>query len=198
MNGKLQDLALWRHHEAAIEAAAFLLAIARCRVTDREPAIGFVERQRLQAIDLLHEFSYNARRAIELAEAHDKGIIAQATKLSVRPPNRPNVQLAIEDDEHELADESLWWVLGRIIHSQELRIHYREEAEVGTEWAAAPSITEYQTAVAFAVRSHYDGADARHFVLIEELLCSFLQLRERIAAACQVMGFPMDTKSMFL
>jgi hypothetical protein len=198
VNGKLEDVALWRHHEAAVEAAAALLAFSRCQVTDREPAYALTLRQRLQAIDLLHTFGYNARRAIELADTHEPGTIKHAKAIVVHPRDPRKLDLAIDEDAKELTDESLWWVLGRIIHSQELTIHYRDEARVGTEWAAAPNLTIYRTPIAFAVRSDFDGPLDCHYVVFDDLLTSFAGLRERVAAACMLIGFPIESQSPFL
>ena len=197
MNGTREHLALWRHHEAAVESAATLLALCRCRMTDRESLFALHVRQQLQLVDLLHQFSYNARRAIELAEEYEPGTIDHAKGVSVRPGRFDRIHLEIEEDAHPLVDQSVWWVLGRIIHARELEIHYLEDAEVGTEWAAAPHITEYSTPIAFSVRSDFDGPDERHFILVEELLASFLALRHRFASAFHSAGFPIEERSLY-
>jgi len=197
MNGTRENLDVWRHYEAAAEAAASLLALSRCRTTDREPAHALHLRQRLQLIDLLHTFAYNARRAIELAEQLETGTISHAQSISVRPYGRVDIELEIMEDARPLADQSVWWILGRIIHARELNIHYLEDAEVGTEWAPKPHITVYSMPVAFSVRSDHDGPEERHFVLIAELLAAYLALRGRFVKAMHAAGYPLEEHSLF-
>jgi hypothetical protein len=192
MNGRREDLALWRHYEAAAEAAASVVALSRSTMTDREPLYSLNSRQRLQLVDLLHAFAYNGRRTIELADELEPGTVDLAKAMSVRPYEVHKVELEIGEDAQPLTDESLWWVLGRIIHARELRIHYKEDAEVGTEWAAAPDITMYWTAAAFSVRSDYDGADDRHCVLIDDLVAAYVILKDRIGKAIAAAGFPLE------
>lgn len=167
-------------------------------MTDREPLYALVSRQKLELTDCLHLFAYNARRAIELAEEYEPGTLGHAQGIELRGYGQTEIKLELMEDAQPLADKSLWWVLGRIIHARELKIHELEDPEVGTPWAAAPRITMYWTPIAFSVRSDYDGPDERHFVETDRLLAAFLALRDRFVAALKVVGIATDRHAMFL
>ena len=64
-----------KHREAALNAGALIVAIARCSLNAREPLYRLHDRQARRLIDLLHEFAFHARKAIELAERFEPGII---------------------------------------------------------------------------------------------------------------------------
>jgi hypothetical protein len=89
-------------------------------------------------------------------------------------------------------------VLGRIIHSRELHIHYFEDPEVGTEWMAAPNITEYRVPMAFSVRSDFDGPEELHFAKIESLVAGYLAMRGRFRKALSAIGVPDSGPWSFL
>lgn len=201
MNGRAlghESISVWRHYDAALESAALIAAISRARFTDREPLYALLYRCELHLIDLLHDFAYNGRRAIELAEEYEVGIIDHAKGVKLPGFGETHVQLEIMEESRPLADQSVWWVLGRIIHSRSLTIHYFEDPEVGTEWARAPNITEYRTPIAFAVRSDYDGLDERHYAKVESLVAGFLALRGRFAKALVAAGAPVSTHWAYL
>lgn len=178
-----QHLSLWRHFDAAMNAAATIAAISRCTMTDREPLYPLVSRQELQLIDQLHGFAYNARRAIELADDYEKGILNHAKGINLPGFAETHATLRFDEEPEPLADRSLWWFLGRIVHSRELKIRPATRPQVGSIWAGAPNITVYQNAIALAVRSDYDEPDETHLAKIDELLQGFLALRTRLERA---------------
>ena len=182
-----ENLNLWRHLNAAADAAALLAALTRYRVTDREAMHALTTRQEYQLLDLLHTFAYNARRSIELADEYDGGLRDRAANFSLPGIGESEIQLGIGEDAVPLTDQSLWWVLGRIIHSRELRVHALEDAEVGNRGR----VSMYQTPVAFSVRSDHDKPGIVHFAKIERLLEAFLLLTGRFENALKAAGFEL-------
>jgi hypothetical protein len=191
-------VALWRHYEAALDRAALITALCRCKTTDREPLDALRGRQRLQLADLLYEFCYYTRRALELAEQYEPGILEHAMQVKLPGFGERTLELEIGEDAVELVDESLWWVLNRVIHSRQLSIHDAEDAEVGTKWSPAPNITMYYTPAAFGVRSDRDEPDKLHWVRIERLIEAFLALRSRFARALNAVGIATDEYALEL
>jgi hypothetical protein len=186
MNGKSHEqLNLWRHLSAAADAAALLVALVRFKVTDREPLYVLTTRQQYQLVDLLHNFAYNARRAIELADEYEPGVRARAEFVRLVGFEETHVDLGIGQDALPLTDKSLWWVLGRIIHSRELRVHSKEDVDVGYRGR----ITMYQTPIVFSVRSDHDRSDVQHYARLERLLEAFLALTESFEVALGNAGF---------
>jgi hypothetical protein len=182
-----RENALWRHYDAAIDKGAILVAVARCRLTDREPLYRLRRRHHVQLVELLHEFCYHARKAIELADTVQPGAISHAKEISLLGYGETSTELDM-DHTVGLASESLWWVLGRIIHSREVAVHEREEIEVGSRWAAAPRLTSYVSPIVFSVRSDHDAPEERHFVHAERLVECFLALQDRLDKAIQSLG----------
>ncbi len=186
MNGYPHEhLNLWRHINAAADAAATLAALVRFRVTDRELTYTLRFRQQYQLVDLLHTFAYNARRAIEIADDYKAGVQQHAESITLVGFDETHVNLGIGDDAQPLTDKSLWWVLNRIVHSRELLVHEREDAEVGHRGR----IKMYQTPVVFSVRSDFDRGDVQHFVRFERLIEAFLALTEKFEEALHAAGF---------
>jgi hypothetical protein len=178
---ELRGLALWRHYEAARERAATLVALSRYRATDREPLYVLHTRQHHQLIDALHDFCYHARKTLELAEQHRPGILERANNMRLLR-NGGELDLGI-DGPVVLADRTLLWMLGRVIHSQDVGICAREEIDIGSPWAAAPKTTSYWPMVAVGVRSDFDEPNDYHYVSIEQLVEAFCRLDDSIHEA---------------
>jgi hypothetical protein len=183
---ELRRLAIWRHHEASLEKASLLVALSRCRMTDREPLFELRARQGVQLIELLHEFCYHARKTIEIAETYKSGAINNAKTITMLGYDEwPQADLDIGEDAVPLTDQSLWWLLGRVIHSQEITVHEQQEAEVGSKWAAAPNITCYWTPTVLSVRSGFDGPDKRHYVYAERLVEAYCLMNNTLGEALE-------------
>ena len=118
--------AMWRFHDAALERAALIYTFARSTNEDTPEGYAIYGRQLPMLIDLVHEFCFNARRAIERAEKYRPGIIANLQALRVHYGKQ---ELVLSELDHPrtvpLTQESFWWVLGRIIHSKETQVMYR-------------------------------------------------------------------------
>ena len=166
-----------KHREAALEAGALIVAIARCSLNSNEPLYHLHDRQAHRLLDLLHEFAFHSRKAIELAERYNPGIIDHARKLQVHDRRDTTVILDdIEELEVTLSAESLWWLLGRLIHSSESRVDHHSDIAVGGPWAAPTAITGHDTAIVFGVRSDRDAPGELHYFRTESVIETFLML----------------------
>jgi hypothetical protein len=175
--------ALVRHYVAALDAGAMMVAISRTRLTDREPLWAVHTRLRQRLVELIHDFCFNARKAIELAEEYVPGMIDHADGILLPGYGESGVKLDLMRGVEPLANQSLWWLLGRVIHSRQLAARDQEDVEVGTKWKAAPGITVYRTLVAFEVRSERDGLDQRHLVYVDRPVEAFFALGEKFNLA---------------
>jgi len=109
-------------------------------------------------------------------------MIDHATRINMPGYNERVAEMGMEGSV-PLADESLWWVLGRVIHSRDVLVREREVVEVSSAWAAAPHTTSYWSPVVFAVSSDRDGGMDRHHVQAERVVETFLALRQRFDRA---------------
>ena len=105
--------AMWRFHDAALERAALIYTFARSTNEDTPMGYAIYCRQLPMLIDLVHEFCFNARRAIERAEKYHPGIIASLQSLKVHY-GKQDIALSELDNPKTipLTQESYWWVLG--------------------------------------------------------------------------------------
>ncbi len=128
-------------------------------------------------IDLVHEFCFNARRAIERAEKYRPGIIArlQAYKAhgSTDELVLSNIDRTFHPEPIYLTNESFWWILGRIIHSKETEVIYRTVKVVFTNEATGQHYTIKQPA-AFGFSSDRDGEKINHYVEFEALVIPYV------------------------
>ena len=148
-------------------------------MSDRDPVYRLRDLQKLQLLEALHSFAFNARKALELADVVTPGIIARAQKLMLAPPTELATKDLVEDvGAATHTPESLWFVLGRVIHSQHIEVADAEDVEVGSAWAAAPKTTSYWTPLVFAVRSDRDPPEGIHYVEPKRLVAAFLALRD--------------------
>lgn len=72
-----------------------------------------------EVIDLLHEYCFILRKLIERADC-----VSQARKLYPHPGNGNIIINKDGPDEREvlLCQRDLWWILGRVIHSQSVMV----------------------------------------------------------------------------
>jgi hypothetical protein len=128
----------------------------------------------------LHHFAFHARKSIELAN-----LKSHASSLLLAEPNEVLDKAALEElDIPTHTTESLWFILGRIIHSRQIDVAESARVEVGTEWAAAPRLTYYYTPTLFIVQSDYDSkADTEHHVEMRRLISSYVALDDALREA---------------
>lgn len=179
--------AMWRFHDAALERAALIYTFARSTNEDTPEGYAIYGRQLPILIDLVHEFCFNARRAIERAEHYRPGIIQNLQKLRL---HYGKTELALSSLDHPrllpLTQESFWWVLGRIIHSKETQVIYRTVDVVVTNERTGRHHCIRQP-VAFGFSSNRDSDLINHYVELESFVTPYVggisnQIGEAISA----------------
>ena len=179
--------AMWRFHDAALERAALIYTFARSTNEDTPEGYAIYGRQLPMLIDLVHEFCFNARRAIERAEKYRPGIIASLQTLKVHYGRQ---ELALSELDHpksiSLTQESYWWVLGRIIHSKETQVIYRTVEVVVTNKQTGRHHSIRQP-VAFGFSSDRDNDRINHYIELESFVTPYVggiscQISEAISA----------------
>ena len=183
--------AMWRFHDAALERAALIYTFARSTNEDTPEGYAIYGRQLPMLIDLVHEFCFNARRAIERAEKYRPGIIAslQTTKV-----HHGKQELALSELDHPksipLTQESYWWVLGRIIHSKETQVMYRTVEVVITNKQTGRHHCIRQP-VAFGFSSDRDSDRINHYIELEPFVTPYVGgISHRISEAISARNNP--------
>ena len=166
--------ALWRFHNAALERAVFVYTCARSTIEGTPAGFTVYERQLVMLIDLVHEFCFNARRAIERADRYRPGTLADAQRLRV---HSSEAELKLSDFDMPktipLTQESFWWVLGRIIHSKETHVVYRT-LDIVIDDERTGNHHSIEQPVAFGFSSDRDSDHIDHYVLLESLVMPYL------------------------
>lgn len=184
--------AMWRFHDAALERAALIYTFARSTSEDTPEGYAIYCRQLPMLIDLVHEFCFNARRAIERAEKYRPGIIASLQALKVHYGKQ---ELVLSELDHPravpLTQESFWWILGRIIHSKETGVIYRTVDVVVTNQATGRQYSIRQPA-ALGFSSDRDGDQINHYVELESLVTPYVGgISHRIEEAINARNNPL-------
>lgn len=185
--------AMWRFHDAALERATLIYTFARSTNEDTPDGYVIYCRQLPMLIDLLHEFCFNARRAIERAEKYRPGIIASLQKMKVHYGKQ---ELALSELDHlksiPLTQESYWWVLGRIIHSKETQVIYRTIEVVVTDEQTGRHHC-IQQPVAFGFSSDKDGDHINHYIELEAFVTPYVGgISHQISEAINVRNNPLQ------
>lgn len=167
--------ALWRYHDAALDRASLILTFSRSEYEDSGGLYDLHLRQTIRLIDLVHEFCFNARRAVERAERYKPGVLRKAQELLVHHFQR-EIQTDCLDPKAviRLTDQCFWWILGRIIHSRDTmvvkrtdRIVFDDSSGTGRHWSV------FQP-VALAFESDRDDPDESHHVHLESLVRAYV------------------------
>ena len=165
--------AMWRFHDAALERATLIYTFARSTNEDTPEGYAIYGRQLPMLIDLVHEFCFNARRAVERAEKYRPGIIANLMAMKVHLGKQ---ELALSELDHPktilLTQESYWWVLGRIIHSKETQIIYRTVDVVTSNERTGRNHCIRQP-VAFGFSSDRDSDQINHYIELESFVTPY-------------------------
>jgi len=161
-----------KYREEAFSTAALIAAIIAARYEDNSPLVALRQRQDDHLHDLLHDFAFKSRKLIELASAQGIPAIDWANAQKIIGFQIRSTDSLIQKFEHY----SLWFVLGRLIHSDNLRI-VRSPVQLSSDQI---QIT-HELPWALVVRSDYDiNAQKQHFVFIDELLKSFITLVDQL------------------
>ena len=168
-----RKLSLRRYYEKAKDSASLLIAISRCKIANYESLFLFRDRQKAQAVELIHDFAYSARKAIEIAELFSPGIKELSDQISLAPYGIESVEIEIAKEALPLCKQTLWWVLGRIVHSQDLIVLDQQSIEYVREPKGVPTSINYYTPVLFGVHSDFDKGNSINYLYIEQLAFSF-------------------------
>jgi hypothetical protein len=163
-----------RYREQALNAAALIAALATARLDGPTRLRDLADRQDDQLADLLHDFAYKARKAIELAIRAGAPIreVAEANSIMGIPQHESKDKA---EDDDELGMYSLLFVLGRIIHSDHFTV---ERGQVPLN--VGETVIHHEAPWGFIVRSDRDAPTASHFIFIEFLMERFLALDDHL------------------
>ena len=161
---------LWRFQDRTLEQAATILGFVRSSKTDREPFYGLHDRQLIQLSTLLHEFSFNARKAIELAEQQRPGVIQAAKKARLKSAGTSFQPDVGDTRQITITAESFWWIICRLVHSTDTFVDGSWDVDVdfrGRQWSTfLPRF--------FGFRSDLDATQTSHYICVEDLLECFV------------------------
>lgn len=175
--------AIHRYRNRSLELAATLAVFANSTVCDRGP-IGKLEvRQLSQLIAMVQEFAFNCRKAIEQTEKVEPGILEQAKTLQIYFLNG-KILKSVTGETFELADQTFWWVINRLIHA--LTIYVKPFETNVTVYGKRGRLRIDRSLKYIAFRSDYDLPDEIHHLAIDDLLTTFLiGIAPRIEQACE-------------
>lgn len=188
--------AIWRLHEAALDRATLIYTFTRSTSEDTPTGYTIYSRQLPMLIDLVHEFCFYARRAIERTEKYRPGIIANLRVLNLHA-GKPELSLSKWDHPSSIAltQESFWWVLGRIIHSKETQIIYRTVDVVITNQSSGRHHTISQP-IAFEFSSDYDNDLICHYIELESFVALYINsISHQIEQVIQTRNSPLKSIS---
>lgn len=111
-----------------MEAATVLTALSRMPVRDfHDFANDFHNTQLFKTTELMHEFSFYVRKALELSFEKDPLIKKKALSLKLSRANEViSCQEGLAENEviATLSDQNFYWVINRIIHSKKSYASY--------------------------------------------------------------------------
>ena len=178
----MDGVARVRHYrEQALSAAAIIAARATSRVDGDSRLRSLEARQDDMLPDLVHDFAFKARKLIELAEQAGIAVRSLAEQSSIAGVPMGS---SVHADE-VLETYSLWFILGRIIHSRQFAV---ERGNVPTN--VGDTVIYHEAPWGFVVQSDRDAPDRQHFVFIEFLLEQFLTLDQHLESALALAASP--------
>jgi hypothetical protein len=155
-----------------MEAATQLLALSSIAVVDRDVLYLLHVRWFIQVQDVAHDFAYAVRKAIEITEGVAPGALKAAQDCL---PHRANRTFVVDLGESLTATgESLWWIVNRLVHSQEITVKETIETIVGPPWAQAHQSSSRLTPRFLGFRSDRDPKGTTHYVGIQDLVGTYL------------------------
>ncbi|MDD2540965.1 MAG: hypothetical protein PHH28_07960 [Desulfuromonadaceae bacterium] len=174
MSLELQDgrwSMLWRYNDKSLEIATQLLAFSRMSVIDRGVFWHLKIRWNIQIENLMHEFCYSVRKAIELT-AKVQPEVSETAKNTFPHENGGVAQTDI-NEQVTLCRKSFLWIINRIIHSRDT---YVKDYSVDVYVSPTPphQMTSTFSPRYFGFYSDLDEHNSFQFVSIEELLQCFL------------------------
>jgi hypothetical protein len=166
--GDFRWSALHRYHDAAIEGAIILTAFSRLQIAGHVDGPYLTgPRLGVQIMTAMHNFSLNARKAIEIADSKKPGLLAKVKAEKFEPKQ---VMLA-NGSAYKTASQSLYWIISRIIHSQNTGVGFIQTSQ---EFSGRGRIQTTEKSKYFLFRSDFDKIGPDHCVDIDELMASYL------------------------
>lgn len=157
-----------------MDKATIIIAISRSHFIDREDLYSLDLRQTTLLIDLLHEFSFVARKAIERADKHSPGVIDYTKNLIVHHPWTVNELSTNWKQCPTLTQQKFWWIANRIVHSRDTLVKHRDIILPVELWPAPSMITSQWTPTCFGFQSDYDNDREMHYVHIESYIKAYV------------------------
>lgn len=157
---------LARYHDSTLEHATVALVISRVSIGSHFDVIGHLgERVVVRLMSEMHGFAFNCRKAVEIASKFRPEImdLARTTKLK-----RAGQDIESEGvvDKIRLVDRDFWWIINRIVHSQEVMCQTITKIVDATP-THIYSVDKYRV---FGFRSDLDPGDELHCALIGEII----------------------------
>ena len=168
---------IWRYREKALNAAALLAGLSTSRLEDSSRLHDLAERQDDLIGELLHDFAFSARKYLEQFGRAHAPVRAMAEMDSVACIKNLVAEPA-EADTGDFTTRSVFFLLGRVIHSESLEV---ERASTWVPRTDPPVFMEH--AWGFRVRSDHDVRDGTlYFVYIEFLIEQFISIDEHFVS----------------
>lgn len=184
--------ALGRYHDATLESAVLLLALARRPTHSHHDAFlndATGMRATIRIMTEMHSFCLNARKSVEIASILDPEIAKIAREIC--PHQRDTIVEPEIGVRIRLTESNFWWVISRILHSVSVSV----VAEFTPLGGSARRIYSETRDRYFAFSSDKDeptggpgtfiiGATHTHYVQMEALIgCYTGSLNHRIEEA---------------
>ena len=162
--------ALARYHDQALEAACILTAFARMKISSHGDYIDALDpRTTILIMENMHRFCFYARKSVEIADGRDSSILERCKHLRFNDAGEFEVDI---EETIPLTKKDFWWVINRIVHSQEVIVKEKEKITETTQ----NRIYSVRRACVFGFKSDRDEGDEMHYCLIEELISCYTEI----------------------
>ena len=177
-----QAQALWRFREQTLKHGAVILALARSSKKDREPLYALHDRQIIHLSRLLHEFSFNARKAIELAEQRQQGVVQAAKTARLRSAGKTMQPDDCDNQTIVITTESFWWIICRLVHSTSANVY--ESCNTDVDYRGRLWSTFWPRFFNFS--SDLDSPGKKHYISIDDFLeCFHVHIDPLLVKSCE-------------
>jgi len=159
--------------ETALNLAATIVAYARADLTEVGRDTDLQQRLEQSLHDLVHEFCYHSRKAIE-RNAGGKALPSFLADIRVHP--KPSAALLASNDlvvRVPLSSESFWWIVNRIVHSLDFAVLSNVKSIETVGDSVIWSNLDVGSLRLVSFRSDRDADDTLHYVDLEALVMTF-------------------------
>ena len=170
---------LLRYREQALNAASLVAALSNSTSASVQGLSTLSPRQDQQLSENLHDLAFKGRKYIETASRLLPSFVADRFDRDNIAGYRERADTESHGDAAQALDGltsySMRFLFGRIIHSEDLRIHRSNAPLIDSRYLIPAGV-----AWGFVVRSDRDREGEGHFVYIEFLLKEFVEADEVI------------------